>query len=156
MKLTHIVLLAVVLYVTPQALAQYRFGPPRRVEGYYKGNITPHWLADNKSFWYRNDVTGGTKEFILVNAEQGTRQSAFNHEKLAAALSKAAGSEYKADKLPFDSIEFADEGKSVRFSVDQTGWTCDLATYACAKTDATPSQSSNQDYVYSLLVLRFR
>ena len=34
----------------------------------YKGQITPHWLADNASFWYRNDLTGNTKEFILPAA----------------------------------------------------------------------------------------
>ncbi len=84
---------------------------PRRVEGYYKGQITPHWFAENKCFWYRNDLSGGAKEFILVNAEQGTRQPAFDHAKLAAALSQAAGAEYKADRLPFDAIEFAEGGK---------------------------------------------
>ena len=122
-----------------QASSQYRFGPARRVEGYYKGQITPHWLADNKSFWYRNDLSGDTKEFIVVNVEQGTRRPVFDHQKLAAALSKAAGTECRADQLPFDSIEFADEGKTIRFTVDQTAWTCDLASYTCAKTDAVAS-----------------
>jgi len=128
-----------------QTSPQYRFGQSRRVEGYYKGQITPHWLTGNKSFWYRNDLSSGAKEFILVNAEQGTRQPAFDHQKLAAALSKAAGNECRADKLPFDNIEFADETKSVRFTADQTGWACDLATYTCAKTDAALPQSFGQD-----------
>ncbi len=131
----------------PQSKAspQSRYGPPRRVEGYYKGQITPHWLADNKGFWYRNDLTGNTREFILINSEQGTRQAAFDHQKLAAALSKAAGTEYRADQLPFDSIEFVDEGRTIRLTVDQAVWTCDLASYAFAKTDAAPPQSSSQD-----------
>jgi len=122
-----------------QASSQYRFGPARRVEGYYKGQITPHWLKDNKSFWYRNDLSGGSKEFILVNAEQGTRQPAFDHQKLATALSKATRAEYRTDQLPFDSIEFADEGKTILFTVGQTAWTCDLASYTCVKTDAPAS-----------------
>ncbi|HQI28858.1 MAG TPA: DPP IV N-terminal domain-containing protein, partial [Sedimentisphaerales bacterium] len=126
---------------------QGRYGPPRRVEGYYKGQITPHWFADNQRFWYRNDLTGGTKEFILVDAEQGTRQPAFDHAKLAAALSKTVGSEYKADRLPFDTIEFADNGKIIRFAVEQTSWDCDLASYACTKSDeamALPSADRDQ------------
>ncbi len=94
-----------------QESPQGRFGPPRRVQGYYKDQITPHWFADNTRFWYRNDLAGKTKEFILVDAEQGTRQPAFDHAKLAAALSKADESQYKADQLPFDAIEFADGGK---------------------------------------------
>src|SRR5215472_5992894 len=70
------------------------FGPPER--GVYKARITPHWLTNNIQFWYRNDLRGGTKEFILVDAEKGIRQRAFDHDKLAAALAKAAGQEVKA------------------------------------------------------------
>ncbi len=122
----------------PQASAQgYRSARP--VQGVYKSRITPHWLADDTCFWYRNDLPSGTKEFILVNAERGTREPAFDHARLAAALSKAAGAEYQADQLPFDGIEFVKEAKAVRFTVDQTVWTCDLASYTCEKTDATPS-----------------
>jgi hypothetical protein len=124
--------------VSPQG----RFPFSRRVEGYYKGRITPHWLADNQSFWYRNDLHGDTREFILVDAERGTREPAFDHARLAAALSRAAGSEYRADRLPFDSIEFTNEGKTIRFTVEETVWACDLTTYTCEKTDAAPSEPS--------------
>src|SRR5947199_21472 len=72
-----------------------------RVEGAFKLRITPHWFADNSRFWYRNDLAGGAKEFILVDAPAGTRQPAFDHARLAAALSKAAGKEYAAERLPF-------------------------------------------------------
>src|SRR4030065_1756143 len=64
----------------------------------FKNRIVPHWFvfrtpdgADNTCFWYRNDLIGNSKEFILVNAERGTRQAAFDHQKLASALSRAAG-----------------------------------------------------------------
>jgi hypothetical protein len=127
----------------PQASPQSRFQQSRRVEGYYKGQITPHWFAENECFWYRNDLSGGTKEFVLVDAERGTRQPAFDHAKLAAALSLAAGSEYKRDQLPFDAVEFADGGQTVRFVVEQTTWDCDLATYVCAKSGATMTPSSS-------------
>ncbi|MBP7049436.1 MAG: prolyl oligopeptidase family serine peptidase [Phycisphaerae bacterium] len=129
----------------PQASPQGRFGPPRRVEGYYKGRISPRWFNENKCFWYRNDLTGNAKEFILVDAEQGTRQRAFDHAKLAAALSQAVGAEYEAGQLPFDAIEFPDDGKTVRFLVEQTTWECHLASYACVKSSATMSDSSGPD-----------
>src|SRR5262245_31256854 len=96
-----------------------RTGPSRaRV---YKDKITPHWFLNNTRFWYRNELAGGASEFILVDAEAGTRQAAFDHPKLAAALSKAAGKEYRPDRLPFDSIEFVDD-KAVRFKVGDTTW----------------------------------
>src|SRR5690349_1344308 len=40
-----------------------RFGG--NIEGMYKAQITPHWFANNTRFWYRNDLGGGSKEFIL-------------------------------------------------------------------------------------------
>src|SRR6185369_998708 len=64
-----------------------RFGGPER--GVYKAQITPHWFQENTRFWYRNDLADGAKEFIVVDAEHGTRQKAFDHQKLAASLSKA-------------------------------------------------------------------
>ena len=130
-----------------QASPQDRFQRPRNVEGYYKGQITPHWFGDNGCCWYRNDLPGKTREFILVRAGEGTRGPAFDHAKLAAALSQAAGTEYRADQLPFDSIEFTNEGKAIRFVVEQTTWTCDLASYACAKTEgaASPAPADQND-----------
>jgi dipeptidyl aminopeptidase/acylaminoacyl peptidase len=80
----------------------------------------------------------------VVDAERGTRAKAFDHEKLAAALSKAAGTPYQADRLPFDRIEFSEGGKVVRFQVDNTTWTCDLASYDCSKTKAGSAPPSDQ------------
>ena len=52
---------------------------------------------------------GDEREFILVDAEQNTQAPAFDHEKLAEAISKAAGKKYEPTKLPFDDIEFSDD-----------------------------------------------
>jgi dipeptidyl aminopeptidase/acylaminoacyl peptidase len=107
-----------------------RDGP---VTGVYKMRIAPHWFDNDSRFWYRNDLHGGDREFILVDAESGTRQTAFDHQKLAASLSKAAGKEYQANRLPFDGIEFVDGGKAVQFKADGTTWKCDLSSYECTK-----------------------
>lgn len=134
---THrtVTILAVLIFAgAQQAFGQNRFGPPRRVEGYDKGRITPHWFAGDRCFWYRNDLSDGTKEFVLVDAEEQTRRLAFDHAKLAATLSEAAGAEYQGDKLPFDVIAFVEDGKAVRFVVDQTTWDCDLTSYACVQS----------------------
>jgi dipeptidyl aminopeptidase/acylaminoacyl peptidase len=107
-------------------------GPKGRV---YKDRIVPHWFANNTRFWYRNDLREGAREFILVDVERGSRQPAFDHKKLAESLSKAAGAEYRADRLPFDDIEFLDEGKALRFKVGKTDWKCDLTSYECSRVE---------------------
>ncbi len=53
--------------------------------GVYKDQIMPHWFHNDTRFWYRNNLRGGAKEFILVDAEAGARKPAFDHQKLAAA-----------------------------------------------------------------------
>ena len=129
-----------VLAQSPRARSQRE----RRIQGYYKARITPNWFSNNTCFWYRNDLKGNTKEFILVNAEQGTRRKAFDHEKMATALSQAAGIEYSADRLPFDRIEFLDNLKELRFTVNQTTWICDLTSYTCSRADEGGSQLSTE------------
>jgi dipeptidyl aminopeptidase/acylaminoacyl peptidase len=109
----------------------------------YMGQLKANWYHDNNRFWYRHDLRGGEKEFIVVDAEHGVRQAAFDHDKLSAALSKAAGKPYAARRLPFDSLEFVEGDKVIRFQVEQTTWQCNLATYECVrvreKTGRLPS-----------------
>src|SRR6185437_5049027 len=33
----------------------------------FKMRIAPHWLDGNDRFWYRNDLPGRAKEFVLVD-----------------------------------------------------------------------------------------
>lgn len=108
-----------------------RGGPPA-AEGVYKARLEPHWFKGDSFFWYRNDLRDGVKEFILVDAEKGVRQPAFDHVKLAEALSKASGQEFKADHLPFSEIEYIDGISKLRVQAAEKTWTCDLNTYECA------------------------
>lgn len=39
----------------------------------YKANVDAHWIGDTHKFWYRNDVRGKS-EFILIDADTGTRE----------------------------------------------------------------------------------
>jgi dipeptidyl aminopeptidase/acylaminoacyl peptidase len=129
--------------VEPQALALEDLRAPfqrgqrgAQAAPVYKARITPHWFQNNTRFWYRNDLRGGAREFILVDTERGSREPAFDHNKLAAALSQAADKPYQADKLPFDSIEFVEEARAVQFKVGDTTWKCELASYQCTKVQA--------------------
>lgn len=58
------------------------------------------WIGDSDHFWYSKSVKGGT-EFVWVDATTGTRKPAFDHEKLAAAISAASGGKYTGLTLPF-------------------------------------------------------
>ena len=98
----------------------------------YKTRVSPNWTAKSERFWYRNDVRDG-KEFVLVDAKEATRKPAFDHDRLAKALSKAVEKKYSGKKLPFDSIFFLEDGNDIEFNVENTKWKCNLETYECTK-----------------------
>jgi dipeptidyl-peptidase-4 len=98
----------------------------------YVADVIPHWIAEKNRFWYRKAGTKGT-EFILVDAGQNTSGPAFDHGRLAASLTKAAKREFQPTELPFDTFDFAKDGKSISFQVEWTPWTCQLENYECRK-----------------------
>ena len=67
-----------------------------------RSGVRPTWLPDDR-FWYRVTTTEGA-EFVLVDPVKGTRGPAFDHSKLAAALSTATGRNYAAGSLPFQEF----------------------------------------------------
>jgi dipeptidyl aminopeptidase/acylaminoacyl peptidase len=117
---------------------QQRPQTPPSVRGFYKSQITPHWFHDNTRFWYRNDTRDNAKDFVVVDVEAGTRKAAFDHQKLAAALNMAADMACKPHRLPFDAIEFIDDGKAIRFQVGKKTWKCGLESYELTGADADP------------------
>lgn len=74
-------------------------------------NVTgkPTWFSGEK-FWYRT-LTAQGSEFIVVDVVKAKRLPAFNHQKLAEAISSATGKNYSAFMLPFQSIGFSPDEK---------------------------------------------
>jgi dipeptidyl aminopeptidase/acylaminoacyl peptidase len=81
----------------------------------FGANVRPIWIDEN-SFWYRNNIPEG-HEFVLVDARNKQRKRAFDHNKLASALSKVTGKSYESFKLPFQNIEYSDDRGTLIFSV---------------------------------------
>jgi dienelactone hydrolase len=91
-----------------------------------------NWIGQTSRFWYRKAVPGGN-EFIVVDAETLAKRPAFDHERLAAALSAATNEKYTARKLPFQQFTFVDSEKALEFMVGETRWRCELADYTVKK-----------------------
>jgi dipeptidyl-peptidase 4 len=67
----------------------------------------PEWINDSGLFWYRKTIMDGHK-FIRVDAENRAKQPAFDHNRLAEALSEQTGEPYTGYELPFSTIKFSD------------------------------------------------
>ena len=103
--------------------------------------VYPVWL-DGRRFWYRNEIPEGT-EFVLVDPKEESRERAFDHEKLAAALSRAADTTYRALSLPFRSFEMSPDRGTMVFDVGARTYTCDLQAYRCQgdRREMDPAES---------------
>jgi dipeptidyl-peptidase 4 len=103
------------------------------------------WLPGDR-FWYCDAGPEGS-EFVVYDVARGTRQPAFDHEKLAAALSAASGTTYHAKHLPFRTFEFSSDEKSISFTVRSTKWSCDLQAYHCTgeSGEAKPAAGTREE-----------
>ena len=107
----------------------------------YRANVRPNFI-DGERFWYRNQTRDGY-EFILVDPAAGTRAPAFDHGRLAEALSDHLEQSYEANALPFFGFTFGEALESVTAQVRGQSITCDLDTYACTDAEAAPGPVPN-------------
>lgn len=100
----------------------------------YCDKIDPHWFeggdGQTNLFWYRLDLAGGRRKFVLVNAKAGTRVPAFDHSRAAGALSKLISRKLESDRLPIDAIQFSGDGKSVLLLGSDGAWNLNLQSYS--------------------------
>jgi dipeptidyl-peptidase-4 len=119
----------------PRALTAADYARAEKFMGYnttplvFRSGVRPNWMPDDR-FWYRVTTAEGS-EFLLVDPAKGTREPAFDHAKVAAALSAAAKATYDAHHLPFTQFDFTSDGRTISFSVRQSRWKCDLQTNQC-------------------------
>ena len=126
----------------------------------YDAAEAPSWIPGSEKFWYRKTVRGGNA-FVLVDAAAGTKAPAFDHAKLASALSTTAGGTYSAVTLPFTTFTYTDNLSAIDFSIGSAAagragagagrgaapappapsYRCSLIQYTCAKQAAAPADA---------------
>lgn len=96
------------------------------------------WLAGSESFYYATSSSAGA-EYVLVDPVAGTRQPAFDHVRLAAALAEASGEPVERASLRLSVIEF--EGDAVVVEFHGRRWRCSFADYVCTPGEAPVSMA---------------
>jgi dipeptidyl-peptidase 4 len=109
----------------------------------YRDRIQAHWLPDNTRLWYEVKTGADTHEFILVDAVKGERKRAFDHERLARALTEAGVKDARPDQLPIDKLEFKTGENRVQFRAGGKSWSYDLETCAIHEQKAGQAESSS-------------
>jgi dipeptidyl-peptidase 4 len=93
------------------------------------------WLEDGR-FWYRVTTQAGA-DFVMVDPARGTRQPAFDHARLAAALGTATGARIDAARLPFTTFDLSRDGRTITVRAADRSWACDVTAYTCAAVATT-------------------
>ena len=94
--------------------------------------IAPHWIGQSDEFWYRRQLAGGGATFLIVNAATGRNRPAFDHQLMADAVTKAAGVNATAERLPFDDFEFIHDRSSIHIVVKDKQYDCTIERSACS------------------------
>ena len=103
----------------PEAFSQGRQIDFDRARGYnertrnrvFRDSVTPHWFDENQQFWYRVRTGSDTHQYVRVNAIEGRRSIAFDHRRLAEALSAATGGVVEPERLMLSRLRFSDDGR---------------------------------------------
>ncbi|MCX4682990.1 DPP IV N-terminal domain-containing protein [Kitasatospora purpeofusca] len=82
---------------------------------------------------------GGGRRFVLVDPAAGTREPAFDHARLAAALAAASGRPVDPEALPLTAVR--PTGGAVEFAALGRYWRCRLDDYTCEPAGFTPPGS---------------
>lgn len=132
---------AATLAVAPPAAAQGTRADYARAEQLLSQNARrlvfnvdaqPNWIQGSDRFWYLRESRSG-RTFLLVDPVRPAPAPAFDHGRVATALSAALGRRVAANRLPFDTFEFVQGERAIEFDVDSAGWHCDLAKYHCRR-----------------------
>ncbi|NTS40990.1 DPP IV N-terminal domain-containing protein [Flavisolibacter sp. BT320] len=97
----------------------------------FKTRVQANWQKDGKTFWYRNVLRDSVVEYMLVDAVSNKKGPAFDHQRLATALQKAAGKEMQPDRLRLTNLVFEKGGKMIA-TVEGQNWEVDLSNYTVA------------------------
>jgi len=113
----------------------------------YRGTVRPSWL-DGGRFWYRNPIPEG-QEFVIVDPSRRRRERAFDHARIAAALSAAADTTYEPFDLPITDITFSADGRSVTLSLGRASYRCEGSGARCVAQPASRDGRSDRNAILS-------
>lgn len=93
----------------------------------------PSAIGKSQRFWYRRG-----NQFFIVDAKTGEKTPAFDSAQMAAALSKATRTTIDAKQLPFPTVQFTEDEKSVEVVAAEARYRVRLGTYDVERIGSSP------------------
>lgn len=108
-------------------------------------DITPNWLGDvgdTGRFWYQQQTAHGS-QFVVIDASTGSRQPAFDHAAVAAALNAALAPEtpLTAEKTGLQNARLTADGLTLTALVGGKSVTVDLQAHTVETAEPKPPKA---------------
>jgi len=105
----------------------------QRFDSLLTGSILQSGAIDStQCFWYLTRTTQG-KRYFVADAERGEKHLAFDHSRLAEALSAALNQDVKENDLPLAFLRFDRDLAKMTFNIKTEAFSCDLSDYRVTK-----------------------
>jgi len=133
-----LLLVAIPQTVIAQSVPAVTVGDYARAEQFLAQNTSPlvsgtpgrvTWRQDGRA-WYQVSTATGS-QFIMVDPATGSRERAFDHERLARVLSDASGQPVEA-ATSFRRFAISTDANELTGRIAAGSWTCDFEVYTCA------------------------
>lgn len=117
-----------------------------RAESFLPGNLAkrayglelkPNWTGKGNEFWYSSRCRKGMT-YYRVQPEAGIQEPAFDHNRLAAALSQLqhlAEPNLNAQELELSDLAWPEHGL-LDFTFREKRWQCELSSYSCRELNS--------------------
>jgi len=92
------------------------------------------WIGNTNRLFYRK-LSHGATEFVIFDAQTLQKRPAFDHEKIAAALSKLTGNIYKPQDLQLVGLRFDDAAANFNATIDTVAVRCTISDAACIRVE---------------------
>jgi dipeptidyl aminopeptidase/acylaminoacyl peptidase len=107
----------------------------------YSSTVNPNFINETDEFWYVwNDSKG--ERFMHVDPKARRKERAFDHDKLAAALTELSKKPVVGNQLPFNSISYNKDATAITFVVERQNYEWNLKDETLKKTEPPSGQSS--------------
>ena len=106
----------------------------------FNDRINPVQIDRNR-FWYMLNSRSGD-HYMVVDVANRSKDLAFDHERLAQAISAKTDVEIDPASLNLRNLAFSRDLNTITFERNQINWSCSLRFYTCEAGDEVVSQPS--------------
>tara|TARA_R110000796_G_scaffold37722_4_gene95393 strand:- start:300511 stop:302808 length:2298 start_codon:yes stop_codon:yes gene_type:complete len=101
----------------------------------------PSWTPNNEFIYELNSKNG--KKFMKVNLSNGKKTSAFDHKKLAKAISTKLGEKINEENLSLGSLNFITKN-TIEFTIKGKEYSCNLGNYSITEKGNVERRNRNE------------